>query len=343
MHPEFIALRKLSKAVGSDPLQVQGAGGNTSIKIDDILWIKASGTWLQHAERQQLFVPVSLKPVLKALHNSDPRAEKSTAFIVEELNPAKLRPSIETTVHAVLPDRVVLHTHCVDTIALAVRQDAEQLLKKKLEKFNWLWVPYFRPGLPLSEYILENKKPDTNVVVLGNHGLVVTADSVDAADKLLQSVRETLRQPVRLQHNTKSDELEDLCSGLDYKPANDPIAHSIAFDQASLKFAEAGSLYPDHVIFLGHGTTVVDKSESITDTVRRAAGDTNTQPIFIVVPDKGVLMKSDANPGQHAMARCIADVTARMSATEQQHYLNEDDVYNLVNWEAEIYRQEINN
>ena len=100
-HPELIALRKLSKRLGDDPLQVQGAGGNTSIKINDTLWIKASGTWLQHAQEKQMFVPVSLTPLLNALNRSDPSAEKSTEFVVEQYNPANLRPSIETTVHAV--------------------------------------------------------------------------------------------------------------------------------------------------------------------------------------------------------------------------------------------------
>lgn len=342
-HPELIALKKLSKRLGNDPLQVQGAGGNTSIKIDDNLWIKASGTWLKHAQEKQLFVPVSLKPLLNALHRSDPSAEKSTAFIVEEYNPSNLRPSIETTLHAVLSDRVVIHTHCVDTIAMAVLKDSEQMLENKLKNYSWLWVPYRRPGLPLSKYILEHKKPDTNVIILGNHGLVVSADSVEAAEKLLHSVRNSLRQPVRFQHFKDSDELEDLCSGSDYKPARDPVTHSLAFDKISLNIAKAGSLYPDHVIFLGDGTTVVDKFESISETVSRVVNESNTPPISIVLPDKGVVMKTDANPGQHAMARCIADVTARMPSKAKYRYLTDNDVHALVNWEAEAYRQALNN
>ena len=37
----------------------------------------------------------------------------------------RLRPSIETTVHALMPQRVVVHVHCVNTIAWAIRSDAE--------------------------------------------------------------------------------------------------------------------------------------------------------------------------------------------------------------------------
>jgi len=62
----------------------------------------------------------------------------------------------------------------------------------------------------------------------------------------------------------------------------------------------------------------------------------------LVIPDKGVLMKADANPGQHAMARCIADVTARLPETASIRYLDDQNVYELLNWEAEHYRQKLN-
>jgi rhamnose utilization protein RhaD (predicted bifunctional aldolase and dehydrogenase) len=46
---EFRALLELSAALGADQLREQGAGGNTSIKRDGVVWIKASGTWLAEA------------------------------------------------------------------------------------------------------------------------------------------------------------------------------------------------------------------------------------------------------------------------------------------------------
>ncbi len=49
----FTAFRALSARLGQDPLRVQGAGGNTSIKSDGVMWIKASGTELADAERSR--------------------------------------------------------------------------------------------------------------------------------------------------------------------------------------------------------------------------------------------------------------------------------------------------
>src|ERR1051325_9138636 len=97
---EMPALRALSARVGADPLLVQAAGGNTSLKCDGVMCIKASGTWLQHAEARDIFVPVALDPLLEALDRDDPACETCTDFVRGDLNRLGLRPSIETTVHA---------------------------------------------------------------------------------------------------------------------------------------------------------------------------------------------------------------------------------------------------
>lgn len=340
---EFEELKRLSKTLGSDPLQVQGAGGNTSIKTDETLWIKASGTWLMNAECTNLFVPVSLHPLLDALREQDPRAEKSTAFVREENNPDGLRPSIETTVHAVFKQKIVAHTHCVDTIALAVQSNAEQQLSQRLNDYDWLWVPYAKPGLQLSNYIKQHMTSGTNVVILGNHGLIVAGDTVAETKALMQSVRAALRQVHSHPNLANHAQLAEYCKGSDYLPAHDELTHAIAMTPHSMKFAENGSLYPDHVIFLGDGSIVAGKQESLNDVISRVKNQTGNDPVSIVVPDQGVLMKSDATPGQHAMARCITEVTARLSPSADIRYLSAQNVNELLNWEAEHYRQSLEN
>ena len=58
--PDLGALRTLSARLGRDPDRVQAAGGNTSLKRDGTMWIKASGTWLARAEEEEILVPVRL-------------------------------------------------------------------------------------------------------------------------------------------------------------------------------------------------------------------------------------------------------------------------------------------
>jgi rhamnose utilization protein RhaD (predicted bifunctional aldolase and dehydrogenase) len=335
---EFRMLRSLSASIGADPLLVQGAGGNTSIKQGGVLWIKASGTWLMNALTGDIMVPVALAPLLDALAHSSEAAERAGQFTLEELNPRRLRSSIETTVHALMPQKIVVHVHCVETISIAVQANAEALLEERLRGLDWAFVPYRRPGLPLAQAIAERLKPATNVLVLGNHGLVVAADTVGEAALLLQRVTGLVARAPRSAPAPDTDALLRLAVGSDYRLPASTVAHTVATDLASCRIAASGSLYPDHVIFLGVGSTIAGPHENAAAVVARTA----VAPMSILFPGKGVLMRRDANAGAEAMARCLADVAARVDGAARLNYLSPKENAELLNWDAEKYRQELN-
>src|SRR5713101_4129007 len=135
-------LVRLSARMGRDPLLVQASSGNTSIKLDGILWIKASGKWMADADREQMFVPVSLAEAREQL-------ERHTDLVVDPARSAaqQMSASIETFMHAVVPHRVVVHVHSVNTIAWAVRTDMPDAVRDRLAGLRWAWVPYVHPGL----------------------------------------------------------------------------------------------------------------------------------------------------------------------------------------------------
>jgi rhamnose utilization protein RhaD (predicted bifunctional aldolase and dehydrogenase) len=336
--PEFGKLRALSACIGANPLLIQGAGGNTSIKHDGLLWIKASGKWLAHAGSENIFVPVRLAPVLNAVSSGSPGAEKAELFVDQSLNPSGLRPSIETTVHALMPQKVVVHVHCVETIALAVRADAQALASQRLAGFNHAFVPYARPGLPLARAIAANLNTDTNVLILGNHGLVVAANTVDEAAELLDRVCSRLATPSRQSPSHNAQELERLALGSYYRLPSDQRAHGAATDLASLQIAAGGSLYPDHVVFLGQGSFIAKPGETAASIVAANL----PSPVSILIPGIGVLMRGDASPGADAMAGCLADVLCRIEHGSKLRYLSDAEHGELLNWDAEKYRQELN-
>lgn len=336
---EFAKLKDLSAQAGSDPLVVQGAGGNTSIKENGVLWIKASGTWLAHALEKEIFVPVSLDPLQSALASDSGDAENAAQFVVAGQNPHGLRPSIETSVHAVIAHRIVVHVHCVETIARAVRANAEAALTPLLEGLDWIFVPYRRPGLPLAKAIAERQTERTCVYVLGNHGLVVAGASVAAASALLDEVRKRLVAPARTAGEADIAGLQASSAGSPYEPARDRAAHMVAADPISLSYAKGGSLYPDHVIFLGPGSVVARDGETAADTRNRVIASGAPEPVSILFPGLGVLMHSSATDGAQAMARCLADVTARIPEGAELLYLSDADHGALLNWDAEKYRQ----
>ena len=316
-------LRTLSARVGADPLLVQAGGGNTSLKDEDVLWIKASGTWLRDAASRDVFVPVDLAALHEALRTGDPAADACQPFVRTALNATGLRPSIETSVHALMPQRVVVHVHCVNTIAWAIRRDAEAVLTSRLAGFEWAFVPYARPGLPLADAIAPRLRPGVDVLVLGNHGLVVAADTVGAAEALLERVVGALERPARALVPPDVDDLEALCEGTSYRLAANDDTHALATDEHALAMGGTQVLYPDHVVFLGVGV----------------ASDIASDAALVAVPGRGVLVRHDAKPAAEAMGRCLADVLRRVEPGEPLAALDASQIDQLVNWDAEKYRQ----
>jgi len=320
---ELDQLRTLSARVGADPLLVQAAGGNTSLKDEGVMWIKASGTWLKDASSHDIFVPLDHAAILTALAKNDPACESCTAFVRTDLNSTGLRPSIETTVHALMPQRVVVHVHCVNTIAWAIRTDAEARLAERLKDFNWAFIPYARPGLPLAGAISSRLKPGIYVLVLGNHGLVVAAETVAEADALLGRVVAAVARPARAASAPDRAALEKLAEGTGYTPAANDETHALATDRLALARGQHKVFYPDHVVFLGTGVE--------TEIASGAP--------LVALPGQGVLIRNDAKPAIEPMGRCLADVMRRVEDDDPLVALTALDIDRLVNWDAEKYRQ----
>jgi rhamnose utilization protein RhaD (predicted bifunctional aldolase and dehydrogenase) len=273
-----------------------------------------------------------------------------------------LRPSIETSLHAVIARRVVIHVHCVATIALAIRTDACEVLADRLAGFHWAFVPYARPGARLAALVAAARGPQTDVIVLGNHGLIVAADTVAAADALLARVTAALAATVRPAPGPDATALAAL-AGAGYAPAAlagaglapaalagaglapagaDHPLHGVATDPARLALALQGSAWPDHVIFCGPGSVALHPGETPADAAARHMARGLAAPVFILVPGQGALLREDAGAGALALARCLGEVLARVEPGAAIVTLSDVETAELLDWDAEKYRQSLN-
>jgi rhamnose utilization protein RhaD (predicted bifunctional aldolase and dehydrogenase) len=340
MMDELARLRALSARIGGDPSLIQGAGGNTSVKDGGTMWIKASGTLLAQALDRDIFVPVDVGALTDALARDVAIADDTARFV--RSGGATLRPSIETSLHAIFPQRVVVHVHCVETIAHAIRADARAVIAPKLAGLDWAFVAYHRPGATLARVVQAARRPETDVVVLGNHGLIVAADTVADAGALLAEVVS------RLALDPGRDRAPDLAAlaaraeGSDFVPAGDAAAHRLALELATLEQAAGGSLYPDHVIFLGIGTTVLEPDETAAAAAARAERSSGVSPVLLAVPGAGTLLRHDASAGAEVMARCLSDVLRRVPRGARLSYLTREQNLELLEWDAEKYRKALN-
>jgi rhamnose utilization protein RhaD (predicted bifunctional aldolase and dehydrogenase)/NAD(P)-dependent dehydrogenase (short-subunit alcohol dehydrogenase family) len=205
-------LAKLSHFYGSDHDFVIAAGGNTSVKIGDRLYVKGSGTNLATIDRDD-FVELdrtALQELLSADLGSDPviREERfKNAILAARVRPERgQRPSVESVVHHLFPRRFVVHTHSTVanwlTCGRAGRSVAGELFGDGI-----LWIPYVDPGVVLARTIdaaLHSYQERTGrdcprALLMQNHGLIVGGDTpeevrdhtswiVESTLKRLQSV-----------------------------------------------------------------------------------------------------------------------------------------------------------
>jgi len=185
------ALVQLSNRIGQDPRLVQPGGGNTSVKADEVLLVKGSGTDLRTIGPHgftRLYLP-RLAPLAQAESMSDADMMRFMAACMLGEGPA---PSVETPLHSLLPHRVIVHTHDVATMSLTNVPDATaERLVAELFEGAVVYVPYSRPGFPLARAVgrMVDRIPERAIgLALAHHGLVVWGDDADEAERRLRQV-----------------------------------------------------------------------------------------------------------------------------------------------------------
>ncbi len=336
---DFPRLRAVSARIGADPRRIQGPGGNTSLKEGATMWIKASGTELAQAEQRDIFVPVDLERMRAALDAGDVEADQPAAFLLAD---GGLRPSIETSLHAMFPQRVVLHAHCVDTLALAIRTDARERFMERLDGLAHGFVPYAKPGATLAKAVRASGGVEAGIVVLGNHGLIVAAETVDAAEALFDRVTQSAAAEPESFPAPDLADLERLGGETYTPPPADHPLHGVALSPLRLVAALRGSLYPDHVIFCGVGATALSDGETADALIARFVAEGLSPPPLLLVPGRGALIARSAGAGNRALARCLGDVLGRAPEGATFNYLTADQNAELIDWDAEKYRRALN-
>ncbi|OYU18934.1 MAG: hypothetical protein CFE34_07920 [Rhodobacteraceae bacterium PARR1] len=331
------ALAEMSARIGADPLLIQGPGGNTSVKDGAVMWIKASGTNLADALTRDVFVPCDLPAMRLAMEKGEARADQPAEFALVQ---GGLRPSIETSLHAVFPQRVVVHVHCVNTLALAIRRDAGPALAERLGAFRWAMVPYAKPGANLAAQVQAVLTPGMDVIILRNHGLIVAAETVAEAEVLLGAVVTAVTAPALSLH-AAAGLAAHADASYDALPDDHPL-HTVARTPHLLQAALAGSLYPDHVVFCGVGANALSAQETPISAAARIVAQGLPQPAFLLVPGQGALIHKDANAGAIALVRCLGDVLVRLAEGAVVRPLTDAQNAELLNWDAEKYRQVLN-
>ncbi|MBQ6788952.1 MAG: SDR family oxidoreductase [Clostridia bacterium] len=192
-------LVSFSRRYGADENFVLAGGGNTSYKDDVNLYIKGSGTSLAQMTEDK-FVKMNRAALADIWTKtySDVTADREAEVLADlmlarEPGESAKRPSVETLLHDLFPQKFVLHVHPASVNGLTCSVNAKSAA---LDLFpECVWVDESEPGYvlaalcrgELSAYA-EKMGKAANLVFLQNHGVFFAADSESELDALVADV-----------------------------------------------------------------------------------------------------------------------------------------------------------
>ncbi len=379
----------LSRRFGANAEFARGGGGNSSVKIDGVLYIKPSGTSLLELTPESL-IGLNIEPLLELLDRSPGRAVAGGTDEVFEVAvaarvgvPDDRRPSVECLFHALFPERFVLHTHPTTVNALTCAKHGEEIAAR-LFGTTVLWVPYTDPGLPLARAIRDARRRHeerTNsaaprVMLLQNHGLIVTGDSAreieEASVGLVAALKAHLSglppivwgQTERLETDGARSLVRAIAPALRALLATGERLKLVTFDDSPLSISVAGSplgrqfvlggpLTPDQIVYAGSFPLLLEPAQAETpeSLVETLAGAIEARrateagpPIVVVVPGLGLFTAADSW-AQADTARQVYLDAIGVSVDAQRlgglRPLADKERQFIERWEAEAYRKRV--
>ncbi|HTV43875.1 MAG TPA: bifunctional aldolase/short-chain dehydrogenase [Stellaceae bacterium] len=198
-----------SRLLGQDPRLVLHGGGNTSVKtvvrdlLDEeveVLCVKGSGWDMAGIEPAGL-PAVRLAP-LRKLRLRDALADEEMVRVQRAnlIDPGAPNPSVETLLHAFLPQKFVDHTHSTAVLSFADQPDAAARCADLYGRRFGL-VPYIMPGFLLAKAAAEIFEADPGVegLVLLKHGIFTFGETArEAYERMIAAV--TLAEERLAQH-----------------------------------------------------------------------------------------------------------------------------------------------
>lgn len=228
---ELIAeLSELSKLIVWDISLAQGAGGNSSVKDDRHLVIKASGVRLRDLSNKTGYA------VIKR------RNDQHEIKHLDSVN--QVRPSIEWPLHLACPSKFVIHLHALGGLALGL---ATPINKTTVD--GMCLVPYADPGINLLQLLnsLNVWSIPTKSVLLRNHGVLAWGDSIEECINAVTTNEQSATHALGISIEDRISLIETTT----YALKDGCLDFSKTLDIDWLKFISNNVLFPDQIVFLG--------------------------------------------------------------------------------------------
>ncbi|MDF7824656.1 class II aldolase/adducin family protein [Pontiellaceae bacterium B12227] len=338
---------QLSHEFGSEDY-VKGGGGNTSVKNEETLWVKPSGTTLGGLTTET-FVAMNRAKINELYSVETPSVAAEREELVKNLMADAVendagRPSVEAPLHNVFEAKFVVHTHPALVNGLTCAMGGEDACKRLYP--DALWVEYIDPGYTLCmevrERIEQYKKVNGRepaMLVLQNHGIFISADTPEEIRALYADFINPLKAEYEAAGIIQSLEVAD-AAGV---PAEEAQIKAVLGDDAAFIAASGlfnvapGPITPDHLVYSKAFPYIGKLDAAGVDAYKSERG---YAPKVIITGDRVYGIGNSQKNADLALelAQDGALVMQLVEAFGGINYMTDAQREFIENWEVESYR-----
>lgn len=359
-----------SNKYGRNPDYVLAGGGNTSMKDKTYLYIKGSGVSLADITASG-FVKMK-RSALAAIMTREYSAEsdKREAEVLADLMASRMkgeeakRPSVETLLHNLFPQKYVLHVHPAIVNGMTCSGDFEKIANELFPEA--VLVPEVEPGYTLAkkceEKLAEARAAgkEATLLFLQNHGVFFAADSRLELDRLASGVMKKLAAYVKRApdftpcdaNRAEAAKIAPMIRMLYDKNGEARVTYTS--NNEVMRLAESRDSFevmlrpftPDHIVYCKAEPLYVE--EATLDALAAGFEDIRSRRGFLpkVVFVRGVGMFTVGKTKKEADTAAIVWLDAIKIAVYSEcfggaSHMSEYMTDFIVNWEVESYRSKV--
>jgi len=371
-------LVEISNFYGANSDFVLAGGGNTSMKDADFLFVKGSGTTLKTITEDG-FVKMDRKALaaMWAKEYSKDVASREREVLADLLDARSKgeqnkRPSVETSLHDLFPQRFVIHTHPALINGLTCgknfKADVVDLFGEEVVCVDSMMPGYFLAKTvkdALEQYKNKMNK-DAQIIILENHGVFIGADTRAEVDALYKKVIERINSKKPETPDLKAVQVDDKKTAL-IAPAIRMLLKSegdesiivyrmneelvkLLKDEAAF-YPVSNGYTPDHVVYCKAEPCYVaaaDEIEKQYDLLEAAVLSYKKKwgfaPKVVAVQGLGIFAHGNTKKNAEICADVFMDavkISVYCKAFGEPNFLTPDMIDFITNWEAESYRSKI--
>ena len=324
---ELVNFKNISKYCGERFDLVQAGGGNTSVKVNNLMFIKASGYNLTSIDTFNGYVVIDNELLLNDIHNNSVREVTKYNYIGNK------RASIETFMHSILK-KYTIHLHPVQVNRVLITSNATDIIKQIYP--SGLIIEYLTPGIKVSNQIM-NVYNNENVIFLLNHGIIITGDSINEIYEIINDVLHTFESYQKISYD-KYKFTNEISKTINSTFGIDNISYlcqdEIIREYLNSKYHlfKEKITFPDSLIYCGvkilFGLNNILQYKELYDEYPK-----------VIIENSYIYINS------HSLTKCkeIEEVLKSnliiLDSDFQKVYLSNEEICFLNNWDAEKYRK----